>query len=100
MDNLAHRTASIVTNLRAELDDRLMHLWPDLLLQNHFAASQNLLDMRAQLARLRIDDLEFFLDAKREDVIFTRHGSQFPQSLLQASNRCRATISQSCRVCR
>ena len=49
-----------------------MHLWLDPLFQNDFPAGNDFLDMRAQLARLRIDNLKFFLDTKREDVIFHR----------------------------
>src|SRR6266498_2180588 len=72
IDNLLSRATRVMTDLRAKLHDRLMHLGLDLLLQDHFAASQKLLDMRAQLARFRINDLELFLDAEREDVILHR----------------------------
>jgi hypothetical protein len=45
-------------------DYRLMQLELDLLFQNHFAAVQDLLDVRTQLARLRINNLEFLFDAE------------------------------------
>ena len=40
-----------------------------LLLQNRFAALEDLLDVGTQLARLRIDQLEFLLDAEGKDMI-------------------------------
>jgi hypothetical protein len=33
---------------------------------------QDLVDVRPQLARVRVDDLELFFDPEREDVVF--HG--------------------------
>ena len=47
-----------------------MHLRFDVLLQKHFAAGQDLLNVRTQLARFRIDDLKFLLDSESENVIF------------------------------
>ena len=44
-------------------DDRLMHLGLDLLLQRHFAFAEDLLNVGAQFARFRIDDLELFLNS-------------------------------------
>ena len=67
-DHLLRAHTRIAANLGAQLDDRLMHLRFDVLLQKHFAVGQDLLDMRTQLARLRIDDLKFLFDAEREDV--------------------------------
>ena len=58
---------------RADLDDALVHLGLDLLAQDHLAALKNLGDIRAQLARLGIDDLVFLFDADREGEI-GRHG--------------------------
>ena len=46
-----------------------MHLRLDPLFQNDFAAGNDLLNVRAQLPRLRIDDLEFLLDTKRKNVM-------------------------------
>src|SRR3954468_4492490 len=53
-------------NLRAPFDDRLVQLRLDLLLEDEPARLQDLRDVRAQLARDRIDDLVFFLDADGE----------------------------------
>ena len=51
-----------------------MHLRLDVLFQVHFAVGENLFECaKAQLARLRIDDLEFFFDAEGEDVVFRAH---------------------------
>jgi hypothetical protein len=52
-----------------------MHLRLYVLFQNRFAAGQNLLNVQAQLTRLRIDDLKFFFDPESEDVIFRTHRS-------------------------
>jgi len=46
------------------------HLGLDLFLERNFAVFQNFVNVRAQLARLRIDDGEFFLDAEGENMIF------------------------------
>src|SRR5205823_7556185 len=60
-------------DLGAEFHHRLMHLGLDVLFQNHFAAGKNLLNVRTQLARLRIDDLEFLFDSKSENMIGYTH---------------------------
>src|SRR6266566_5991979 len=75
MGHLASRAARIVANFRAELHDRLVHFGFDVLFQNNFATGQDLLDMRTQLARLRIDDLKLFLNAESEDVFCRVHHS-------------------------
>src|SRR2546421_5570761 len=69
LDYVLARMGDRRTNLRAQLDDRLMHLGFDLFFQQNFAALENLLNVRPQLARLRIDDGEFFFDAEGERVI-------------------------------
>lgn len=74
-NDLLPRTTSIGTYLGPELDHALVHLGFHLLFQDHFAAGKNLLNVRAQLARLRINDLEFFFDTESKDVIFRAHGS-------------------------
>ena len=71
-DYLLARTRCIVTNFRAQLDHRLVHLRLDPLFQNVFAAGNDFLNVRSQLTCLRINDLEFLLDTKSEDVIFHR----------------------------
>ena len=45
-----------------------MHLRFDVFLQGDLAVVENLLDVGTQLARLRIDDLEFFLDPESKYV--------------------------------
>ena len=55
-------------NLGSKLDDRLVHLRLDVLFQRHFAIVKNLLNVGTQLARFRIDDLEFLLDPEGEYV--------------------------------
>src|SRR5450631_295171 len=76
LNDLLPRTTHITANLRAKLDDRLVHLRLDLLFQNHFAVGQNFLDVRTQPARLRIDNLEFLLDAESEHMIASAHAKQ------------------------
>src|SRR5687768_12308713 len=62
-----------LANLRAELHDRLVHLGLDLLLQENFAALQDFLDVRPQLARLRIDDGKLLFDAERKGMVRGGH---------------------------
>ena len=57
-----------MTNLGAELDDRLVHLRFDVFLQGDLAVVENLLNVGTQLARFRIDDLEFLFDPEGEYV--------------------------------
>jgi hypothetical protein len=66
---LLARARGIAADLCAQLDHRLMHLRLDPLFQNDFAAGNNLLNMRTQLPRLRINDLEFFLNPESKNVI-------------------------------
>ena len=66
----------VTADFRAQLDDRLMHLGLDLFLERNFAVLQNFVNVRAQLARLGIDDGKFFLDAEGEDMIFDAHFGQ------------------------
>src|SRR5438874_4741516 len=75
LKDLAARVGYIVANLGAKLDHRLVHLGFDLFLEDHLTLRKNLLDVRTQLARFRIDDLEFFLNADREHVNVRRHSS-------------------------
>jgi hypothetical protein len=60
---LPSRVSGIAANLGADFHSRLVQLGFDLFLQHHFAIGQDLLNVRTQLARLGIDDLQFFLDA-------------------------------------
>ena len=72
-DDLRPHLADVPADLRdvladagAELDDRLVHLGLDPLLEHALALLEHLLDVGAQLPRLRVDDLELFLDAEGE----------------------------------
>src|ERR1700740_1116522 len=62
-----------IANLSAELDDGLVHLRFDLLFEHNLAALEDLLNVRAQLARLRINDREFLFDTESEYVVFYSH---------------------------
>src|ERR1051325_2287765 len=68
-NELPSRIARIAADLGADFHNRLMELGFDLLLQYHSAVGKNLLDVRTQFPRLRIDDLQFFLDSEGENVI-------------------------------
>ena len=52
-----------------DLDDRLVHFPLDLIAEGGRARLEQLGDVRAQLPRVGIHDLELFLDADREGVI-------------------------------
>ena len=86
-----------IANLGAELDHRLVHLGFDLLLEHHLAAFENLLNVRTQLARLRIDDGKFLLDPERVSVWFVAvmagRNSALKNELLssEAGEACRVT---------
>ena len=57
----------VLANAGAGLHHRLVHLRPNALAQHGFAAFfDELTDVRAQLARLGVDDLKLFFDAQRE----------------------------------
>src|ERR1700730_8604178 len=68
LNDLLSRASCVTTDLGAQLNHRLVHLGFDAFFQKYFAVCQNLLNVRAQLTRLRIDDLKLLLDAKSEDV--------------------------------
>src|ERR1043166_4702422 len=51
-----------------------MHLRFDLLFQHDLAALEDFLNMRTQLARVRIDDREFLFNAESKRVLFRAHG--------------------------
>src|SRR6266404_8889737 len=63
------RTGNRIANLSAELDHRLMHLRLDLLLEHDLSTLEDFLDVRPQLARLRVDNRKLFLDAERVGVL-------------------------------
>src|SRR5260370_38721166 len=64
-----------IANLSAELDHGLMHLGFDLFFEQDLAAFENLLNMRLQLARLRIDNRELFFNAESISVLLLAHRS-------------------------
>ena len=64
------RLIRVRADVGAHFNHGLMHLRLDPLLQDRLAVLENLLDVRAQFARLRIDDLEFLLDP--EGVVASR----------------------------
>src|SRR6266545_2035701 len=75
IDNVIARAFDIVANLGAKLDHRLVHLRLDLFLEQNFAALENFLNVRAQLARLRIDNGELLLDSEGVSV-FLLHSAE------------------------
>ena len=87
IDDLLPGITRIAANVGPQFRDRLVELRLNLLLQNQFAVSQDLLDVRTQLARLRIDNLEFLFDAESKDVV------TFHQSLNVTFHRRRHSAS-------
>ena len=55
-------------DLRADLDDRLVHLALDLIAERRRARREELGHVRPQVSALGVDDLEFLLDADGEAV--------------------------------
>src|SRR6266581_7304874 len=82
-----------ITNLGAEFDDRLVHLRLDLLFEHDLSTLENFLDVRAQFARLRIDDRELFLDAESVGVVFPAHSGRIlnPKQCVVNATRARPT---------
>ena len=83
----ARTSATFVADAGADLDDRLVHLRLDALLEEEPALLEDLLDVGAQLARLRIDDLELLLDAEREGRAFRASTRPLLRSCLAAGQR-------------
>src|SRR5215467_4974627 len=65
-DDLLRQFFDARTDLRADLDDRLMEFALDEIAELRRARCEQLRHVRAELPRLRIDNLEFLLDAYRE----------------------------------
>src|SRR4030095_2432678 len=66
-----------LANFGAELDHRLVHLRLDLLFKDNLPILEDLLDVRPQLARLRIDNREFLFHAESKRVVLSaHHGAQ------------------------
>src|SRR5689334_2839712 len=68
-DDLFAGIMHVLANIGAELDHRLVHFGFDLFFECDFAFTEDLLNMRAEFARFRINDLELFLNSKCEGVI-------------------------------
>ena len=66
--DLVAQLAHITANPGAALDDRLVHLALDLIAEHRRARRQELGHVRPQIAALRVDDLEFLLDAEGKAV--------------------------------
>jgi len=68
-DDLFGQLLDVRADLRADLDDRLMHLTLDLIAEGRRAFREELGHVRPKLPCGGIDDLKFFLDADGEGVI-------------------------------
>src|SRR6266403_6287518 len=62
-----------IANLSAKLDHGLVHLGFDLLFEHDLAALENFLNVRTQLARLRIDNGELLFNPESERVVLRAH---------------------------
>src|SRR5947208_16979642 len=61
-----------------------MHFRFDLLFEHDFSAFENLVNMRTQLARFRIDDGELLFDSKSERVVL--HANDDGQEMFLKNN--------------
>src|SRR6266567_6946751 len=84
------RTGNRIANLSAELDHRLMHLGLDLLLEHDLSTLEDFLDVRPQLARLRVDNRKFLFDTERVGVVFPAHSERILNPKRCAVNATRA----------
>src|SRR5262249_2637240 len=66
--DLLVQLADVGADLGADFDDRLVQLALDLIAERRRRRAEQLRDVRAELPRVGIDDLEFFFDADREGV--------------------------------
>src|SRR5437899_3817259 len=73
------RVVDRIANLGPEFDDRLVHLGLDLLLEQDLATLEDFLNVRLQLARLRIDNRKLLFDTEGVGVLRLGHWS--PKSL-------------------
>src|SRR5206468_12689618 len=87
------RTGNRIANLGAEFDDRLVHLRLDLLLEHDLSTLEDFLDVRPQLARLRVDNRKLFLDAESVGVVFPAHSGRIlnPKRCVVNATRARPT---------
>src|SRR5690349_24982979 len=79
----------VAANTRAHFHHRLDHFRLDLFAEKHLAFFEYLGDVRAQLARLRINYLKFLFDAERELI------EHLPSQSNNYGVRCFAIICQS-----
>src|SRR5205814_4480499 len=79
LNHMRARVIDRIANLGAEFDDRLMHLGLDLLLEQDLATLEDFLNVRLQLARLRIDNRKLLFDTEGVGVLLLGHWS--PKSL-------------------
>src|SRR5262249_60884358 len=85
-------------NFGAQLYHRLVHLWFDLLFERDFSAFENFVNMRTELACLRVDDRELLFDSQSERVILHAHGES-EMFLKNGTMSCGAPRSDLGRVC-
>src|SRR5690348_7016726 len=64
--DFSSRLGDVAADRRADFDHRVMHLALDLVLEPLLALGEELLDVRLELPRLRVDDLELLFDAECE----------------------------------
>src|SRR5687768_11107730 len=64
--DLAAGVGDIAADGRADLDDCVVHLPFDLILEALLTLGEHLLNVRFELARVRLDDLKLFFDAEGE----------------------------------
>src|SRR5438874_12592726 len=65
-----------LANFGAELNHRLVHLRLDLLFKDNFPMLEDLLDVRPQLARFRIDNGELLFNPESKRVVLRAHGGE------------------------
>src|SRR5207253_3896169 len=79
LNHMRPRVVDRIANLGPEFDDRLVHLGLDLLLEQDLATLEDFLNVRLQLARLRIDNRKLLFDTEGVGVLLLGHWS--PKSL-------------------
>src|SRR6266481_5625029 len=88
------RVVDRIANLGPEFDDRLVHLGFDLFLEQDLAALEDFLNVRLQLARLRIDNRKLLFDTESVGVVLGAHcGAQMSLKTNALSSRVTQTIN-------
>src|SRR5260370_17107757 len=62
-----------LANFGAEINDRLVRWRVELVFKDKLPILEDLLDVRPQLTRLRIDNREFLFDTESKRVVFSAH---------------------------